>query len=326
MLQIVDNTLMALKDQIPSKEELQSFCELLFTIGVDIIELPINLYRHIEELPQGRYILNADYEEEIYANPGFFRYLCRQPSCAKNVIHELQINDIRELIKLRSFEHCAEIRIKGLDDLICHPYEKYMEEWQYQHPDTIIYFYPENTFGCATALAFQWAMDYCGNITTSFAGCRNNAATEEIIMALRLTIRHKPNRDLTVLPRLSNLYEKFFNVPIHNRKPIIGKNIFKVEAGIHADGIHKNPATYEAYAPDCVGAKSELVIGKHSGTRAVKLKLEELRLPMVTDYVIDQVLHQVRLTCTQYRKSLSDEEFILLATEVIRYEGNQIYR
>ncbi len=325
MLQIIDNTLMALKDPMPSKEDLQSFCELLFTIGVDIIELPTNVYRHIDQLPQGRYILNVEYEEEINTNPGFYRYVCRQPSGAKNIIHEIQLNDIREIIKLRSFENCTELRIKGLDDLICHPYERYMGEWQYHLPGTTINFCPENTFGCATALAFQWVVDYGGNITSSFAGCINNAATEELIMALRLAIRHKPNRDLTVLPRLTVLYEKFFRVPIHNRKPIIGKNIFKVEAGIHVDGIHKNPATYEAYTPTCVGAKSELVIGKHSGTRAVKWKLEELKLPVTTDYEIDQILHQVRLTCTKNRKSLCDEEFILLATEVMRCEGNQIY-
>jgi homocitrate synthase NifV len=292
---------------------------------VDIVELPIDLYRHMNELPQGRYILNVEYEEDIYSNPGFYRYVCRQPSGAKNVIFELQLNDIREMIKLRTYEHFAEIRIKGLDDLICHPYEKYMKEWHCQLPGTTIHFCPENTFGCATALAFQWVMDFAGNITTSFAGCRNNAATEELIMALRLAIRHKPNRDLTVLPRLSGLYEKIFNVTVHNRKPIIGKNIFKVEAGIHADGIHKNPATYEAYDPSCVGAKSELVIGKHSGSRAVKLKLEELKLPIATDYVIDQILHQVRLICTQQRKSFSEEEFVLLATEVMRCEGNQVY-
>ena len=325
MLQLVDDTLMALKGTMPSKKELQSFCELLFTIGVDIIELPIEVYHYIGELPRGRYILNVEFEEEICTNPGFYRYVCRQPSRDLNVIHEIQLNDIREVIKLRTFEHCAEVRIKGLDDLICYPYEKYMGEWSSQLPGTTIHFCPENTFGCATALAFQWVMNFGSNVTTSFAGCRNNAATEELIMALRLAIRHKPNRDLTVLPRLTNLYESIFGVRVNNRKPIIGKNIFKVEAGIHADGIHKNPATYEAYAPGCVGAKSELVIGKHSGTRAVKLKLEELNLPIASDYVIDQILHQVRLICTKERKSLNEEEFILLATEVMRFEGDQIY-
>ncbi len=322
MLQIVDNTLMALKNLMPPKEKLQNFCELLFTIGVDVIELPIALYQHIEELPSGKYILNVEYEEEIDTYPGFFRYICRQPSERKNIIHELQINDTRELVKLRSIDHFPEVRIIGLDDLICHPYEKYMEELPNYLPKTTIHFCPENTFGCATALAFQWVMDYGSIITTSFAGCQNNAATEEVIMALRLAIRHKPNRDLTVLPSLTVLFESFFNVTIQNRKPIIGKNIFKVEAGIHADGICKNPATYEAYAPNCVGARSELVIGKHSGTRSVKMKLEELGLPTPTDYVIDQILHRVRLICTQQRKSLNDEEFILLATEVIRCEGN----
>ncbi len=325
MLQLIDNTLMELKENLPSREELHSFCKLLFVIGVDVIELSVPVYERMGELPPGKFVLNIDLIEQSELYPGFYRYACRQSSSISNIIYEIQVNDVREILRLRTLRSPKEVRIVGLDDLMCHPYEKYLPELINCLPCTLIYFCPENTYGCASALALEWLINYGDNVTTSFAGRRNNAATEEVLMALRLAIRHKPNKDLTVLPQLTKLYEKFFNDTVGNRKPIIGKNIFKVESGIHADAINKNPATYEAYAPDSVGAKSELVIGKHSGSRAVRLKMEELKLKIPPDNVVDQILQMVKSCCTKDRRSLSETEFLHLVMEVMGNEGYKIY-
>ncbi len=325
MLQLIDNTLMELKENLPSREELHSFCTLLFAIGVDGIELSVPVYKRMETLPPGRFLLNIDLAEQAEQYPGFYRYVCRQSSGISNMIQEIQINDVREILKLRSIRSLQEVRIVGLDDLICHAYEKYLQELIICLPCNLIHFCPENTYGCASALALEWLMNYGDNITVSFAGSRNNAATEELIMALRLAIRHKPNRDLTVLPQLVRLYEKFFNKTVGNRKPIIGKGIFRVESGIHADALNKNPMTYEAYAPHSVGGKSELVIGKHSGSRAVKLKMEELKLKIPPDDTVELILQNVKSCCTKDRKSLSEAEFLCLVREVMGGEGRKIY-
>jgi homocitrate synthase NifV len=124
---------------------------------------------------------------------------------------------------------------------------------------------------------------------------------------------------------LTKLFEKITNITVGNKKPIIGKNIFKVEAGIHADGIRKNPATYEAYEPQCVGAKSEIVIGKHSGIRAIEYKLVELGICESMDLIVEKLLHMVKETCTESRTSLNDDEFERLAIEVIANERKQIH-
>lgn len=282
----------------------------------------------MEYLPENRnFILNIDFAEEMEEYPGFYRYVSRHDISADNIIYEIQMNDAREIVKLRALKSCKEIRIVGLDDLMCFDsYEKIFQEIIQFLPRSMIILCPENTFGCASALALQWSTEFGSNITTSFTGCNNNAATEEVIMALRLAIRYKPNRDLTVLPELARLYEKFTGEPIGNKKPIIGRNIFKVEAGIHADGINKNPATYEAYDPCLVGGKTELVIGKHSGTRAIKLKLEELGYEGFEDKVVDHILLSTKKICTELRKSLSDSEFVEVMKEAAAHEANQIHR
>jgi 2-isopropylmalate synthase len=66
-------------------------------------------------------------------------------------------------------------------------------------------------------------------------------------------------------------------VPVQPNKAIIGRNAFAHEAGIHQDGILKNPLTYEIMTPQSVGVPdSRLVLGKHSGRHALALRCEQL--------------------------------------------------
>src|SRR5260370_573464 len=55
------------------------------------------------------------------------------------------------------------------------------------------------------------------------------------------------------------------------------RNAFAHEAGIHQDGMLKNPLTYEIMTPQSVGVPdSRLVLGKHSGRHALALRCEQL--------------------------------------------------
>lgn len=327
MIQIIDNTLTAFDHCLPSKEELHLFCELLFAIGVDIVEMSIDAFVKMGQLPVGKkFALSIELPEIADIYSGFYRYTCRSEEKRENFINEIQMNDIREIVRLKSFSHCEEIRIIGLDDLICKSYDKSMNEIKSSLPKSKINFCPENSYGCASALAVQWIMMGGSQVTSSFAGFKNNAATEEIIMALRLAIRHKPNRDLSILPNLTQLFEKITGMTISNKKPVIGKNIFKVESGIHADGIKKNPANYEAYDPKCVGGKSEIVIGKHSGIKSIEYKMQELRITVSEKYMLEAILSAVKETCTINKTSLNDEDFKKLVREVVADERDETYR
>ena len=66
-------------------------------------------------------------------------------------------------------------------------------------------------------------------------------------------------------------------VPVQPNKAVIGRNAFAHEAGIHQDGMLKNPLTYEIMTPHSVGVPdSKLVLGKHSGRHALGLRCEQL--------------------------------------------------
>ena len=107
-----------------------------------------------------------------------------------------------------------------------------------------------------------------------------NASLEEVALALALHPEQygvEFKLDTTKLHALCQLVSELTNLPLARNKPIGGENIFATEAGIHQDGLLKNPDTYLPYRPEKVGASGlKLIIGRHSGRRAVAHRLHEL--------------------------------------------------
>lgn len=107
-----------------------------------------------------------------------------------------------------------------------------------------------------------------------------NASIEEVVMNLRTRPTYF-NLDCNVKSEhiypTCNLLSMIIGQPIPPNKAIVGANAFAHESGVHQDGVLKNRQTYEIMTPESIGrAKSELVLGKHSGRHALKSKLEEL--------------------------------------------------
>jgi 2-isopropylmalate synthase len=107
-----------------------------------------------------------------------------------------------------------------------------------------------------------------------------NASLEEIVMAMRVRPDRYPYETGVVGEHLypaSQLLGEVTGVTVQPNKAIIGRNAFAHEAGIHQDGMLKNPLTYEIMTPKSVGVPdSKLVLGKHSGRHALGLRCEQL--------------------------------------------------
>jgi 2-isopropylmalate synthase len=107
-----------------------------------------------------------------------------------------------------------------------------------------------------------------------------NASLEEFVMALRVRPDVMPY-DVGVkseeLYPSSRMLTEITHVPVQPNKAIVGRNAFAHEAGIHQDGVIKNPLTYEIMTPKSVGVpENKLVLGKHSGRHALGLRCAEL--------------------------------------------------
>jgi len=107
-----------------------------------------------------------------------------------------------------------------------------------------------------------------------------NASLEEIAVALHVRQSHfdaRTNIKLEKIYSTSRLLTAITGVPVPPNKAVVGANAFAHEAGIHQDGILKNPLTYEIILPEKVGVPARrLVLGKHSGRNALRARLEEL--------------------------------------------------
>jgi 2-isopropylmalate synthase len=107
-----------------------------------------------------------------------------------------------------------------------------------------------------------------------------NAALEEIVMALRtrhdyygLTTGIKTER----LYPVSRMVSTITGLTVQRNKAIVGRNAFAHEAGIHQDGMLKEPSTYEIMRPEEVGVpRTDLVLGKHSGRHALRDRVTEM--------------------------------------------------
>jgi 2-isopropylmalate synthase len=98
-----------------------------------------------------------------------------------------------------------------------------------------------------------------------------NAALEEIVMALR--VRHESlgvetGIDPAEIWPSSTLIARLTGYDVPPNKAIVGANAFAHEAGIHQDGLLKDPATYQIIEPKELGLAMTLPLGKHSGRHA----------------------------------------------------------
>ncbi len=137
--------------------------------------------------------------------------------------------------------------------------------------------------GLATAntLAGLYAGARQAEVTINGIGERaGNTALEEVVMALKTRKSFwglETRIDSQQLARTSRLVANYTGIVVQPNKAIVGANAFAHEAGIHQDGQLKHQSTYEIMQPESVGvSQSRLVLGKHSGRHAFKVRLRDL--------------------------------------------------
>ncbi|MBC8332869.1 MAG: 2-isopropylmalate synthase [Anaerolineae bacterium] len=133
----------------------------------------------------------------------------------------------------------------------------------------------------ANALAGIQAGARQAEVTMNGIGERaGNTSLEEVVMALKTrqpVYNLETGIDTTQITRISRMVSNYTGMPVQPNKAIVGANAFAHEAGIHQDGMLKNNSTYEIMKPETVGLhRSRLVLGKHSGRHALRVRLEEL--------------------------------------------------
>jgi len=147
-----------------------------------------------------------------------------------------------------------------------------------------------------------------------------NASLEELVVALAVrqaSFGVATGVHLEKIYATSRLLSSITGVSVPPNKAVVGANAFAHEAGIHQDGIIKNPLTYEIIAPEAVGVpKRQLVLGKHSGRSALRLSLRELGFEP-NDTELAECYRRIT-TLADQSKQVRQRDLLAVAHEVMR--------
>ncbi len=181
-----------------------------------------------------------------------------------------------------------------------------------------------NDLGLAVANSIAAILNGARQVEVSVNGIgerAGNTSLEEIVMIIHT------RRD--ILPFItdvatehiyatSRLVSLITGMVVQPNKAIVGANAFAHEAGIHQDGILKEPSTYEIMTPASVGIKeSSIVLGKHSGRHAFRERLKELGYHL-NEEELDKVFRRFKEVADK-KKDIYDEDLeAIVADEILR--------
>lgn len=172
-----------------------------------------------------------------------------------------------------------------------------------------------NDFGMATANALA-ALD----AGATWADCSllgigeraGIAATEQLAAYLAAT--RGAGYDLQALRAACLVTAEQAHLPIARNKPIVGRDLFRCESGLHVHGLERDPSLYEPFPPEWVGLERRTALGGKSGRAALRSALHNVGATPQTEEgaQLDALLAEVRQLARSLGRPLHDEEFLRL--------------
>jgi homocitrate synthase NifV len=189
--------------------------------------------------------------------------------------------------------------------------------------DIDIEMHTHNDLGMATANAISGVMagaNYVGVTVNGLGERAGNACLEEVMMSLRTSLNIDNAYNLSKLKFLCEYVSIASGRELSPWKSIVGSNIFSHESGIHVDGALKNPLTYEVFNPEELGLERKIVIGKHSGTAAIKNVLNKYDVN-IDKFTASKLLEIVRRASVSLKRALTDKELVNIYEEYLLENG-----
>jgi homocitrate synthase NifV len=188
--------------------------------------------------------------------------------------------------------------------------------------DMEIEMHAHDDLGLATANSLAAAVAGATHINTTVNGLgerAGNAPLEEVAMGLKKLYNLNTGIDLTQFPSLSALVAAASGRPVPWQKSLVGEGVFTHEAGIHVDGMLKDPETYQGFDPEEVGRHHKMVVGKHSGAHGIIAAYATMGLHL-SQAEARALLPDIRSFSERAKRSPADQELLFLYQ---RYIGRQ---
>ncbi len=187
--------------------------------------------------------------------------------------------------------------------------------------DIDIEMHAHDDLGLATANTLAAVRAGASHVNTTVNGLgerAGNAALEEVALGLAKLYGLATGLDLRQFPALSERVARAAGRPVGWHKSVVGEGAFTHEAGIHVDGLLKDPANYQAIDPREVGRSHQLVLGKHSGSHGVVAAYAQLGL-FVSRAEADALLTRIRGFVVRAKRSPQQQELAAFYDDVCRH-------
>jgi len=179
--------------------------------------------------------------------------------------------------------------------------------------------------GLATANTLAGVMAGARQVEVTINGIgerAGNTSLEEIAMAIHTrpqVYKLGTNVDTAQITRASRMVSAYTGIAVQPNKAIVGANAFAHEAGIHQDGMLKSHLTYEIMQPETVGlSSSRLVLGKHSGRHAFRVRLGEMGYGDLSEDEVN--------TAFERFKRLADKKKVVADADIEAIIADEIYQ
>ena len=213
----------------------------------------------------------------------------------------------------RRAQACGASRIRFADTLgVLDPFTTFEAVARLREAvDIEIEIHAHNDLGLASAntLAALRAGATHANTTVNGLGERaGNAALEEVVMGVRHLHHADTGVDTQALVAISCLVARASGRQVAFNKSIVGEAVFTHESGIHIDGLLKNAATYESFDPSELGRQRRTVLGKHSGSQAVRQAYGLLGVVLDDDALTARLLARIRDHAMRVKQEATADE------------------
>lgn len=168
--------------------------------------------------------------------------------------------------------------------------------------------------GLATANSLAAVLAGATHVNTTVNGLgerAGNAPLEEVVMGLEQLYGYHMGIAMEQFPALSKLVASAAGRPLAWQKSLVGEGVFTHESGIHVDGLLKDRRNYQGVDPARLGRNHELVLGKHSGTRALIHAYGKLGIALRANEAT-RLLEQIRQYVTRHKASPGTDALLQL--------------
>jgi len=186
-----------------------------------------------------------------------------------------------------------------------------------QHSDLEIEMHAHDDLGLATANSLAAAISGATHINTTVNGLgerAGNAPLEEVVAGLKHLYGRDTGIALKRFSELSAFVESASGRKLSWQKSLVGEGVFTHEAGIHVDGLLKDPINYQGFDPAELGRAHALVLGKHSGSRGVQLAFANIGMEL-NPLEASQVLSLLRRFVTVSKRTPTTDDLLKLYKE-----------